>query len=148
MPRSQKRHNLIYYSGWLTVWLSLAGAVASLSMLYQTEVSRGDAVFGEWVEMKAPPYNTEIFELSAIGVTQNSRVVSTQFDYTGSTITFYRGDAQHEYQVVNRDKSLIRRITPAPRGVYFAKYGTEAYIERTTEPEPSTRGPIQFRTIN
>lgn len=148
MAKSAKRNNVLYYSGWFCVWLALGGAVTSLSMLYQNEISRGEIMYGEWVELKAPPYDTEVFELSQLGVTQNSRVLSTEFQYTGSELSFYRGDSISKYQIVNRDKTLMRRMRPAPTGVFFAKKGSEVYYERTAEPDNTRTKSIKFRSID
>lgn len=145
MAKSAKRNNVLYYAGWFCVWLALGGAVISLSMLYQKKISRGEIMYGAWVELKAPPYDTEVFELSAVGVTQNSRVISTEFRYTGSELSFYRGNAITEYQVVNHDKTLLRRVRPAPSGVYFAKQGSEVYYDRTAVPDNTQTKAIRFR---
>ncbi len=145
LAKVARRNSILYYCGWILVWITLSGVVGSMSLLYSKKITRPDIMFGEWVELDAPPYDTEVFKLTQLGVEQHNRIISTEFEFSGSEISYYRGNQKHSYQIIDRNKTLIRRTEPKPYGVFYAKRGSEEY-EKRTAPVVNQRQQARFTT--
>ncbi|ELA4929705.1 DUF2850 domain-containing protein [Vibrio vulnificus] len=86
-------------------------------------------VYGEWIEIGAPPYLTERLTLSEQGVFRNNRLVATQYQFDGKRIIVETGNGLTIYQVAGSESSpQLRRLQPATPVQRFVKKGYEDTI--------------------
>lgn len=87
-------------------------------------------VYGNWIEVGAPPYQTEILTLNAQGVYRNNRLIATQFEFDGKRITVSTGRGKSIYQVAGTFNSpQLRRLEPNSPTQRFIKQGFENTID-------------------
>ncbi len=83
-------------------------------------------VYGKWIEVGSPGYNTEVLELSDEGVLRNSRLVATQFEFDGKKIYVKTGEGISVYQMSGTMSSpQLRRVVPNSPTQRFIKEGYE-----------------------
>lgn len=79
-------------------------------------------VYGVWVEVDAPPYQSDTLELSSSGVVINNRLVSTSFEFDGKQITIITGEGTTVYVVTRPfDSPRLKRTVPVSPLKQFAK---------------------------
>lgn len=79
-------------------------------------------VYGVWVEVDAPPYQSDTLELSSSGVVINNRLVSTSFEFDGKQVTIITGEGATVYVVTGPfDSPRLKRIVPVSPIKQFAK---------------------------
>ena len=79
-------------------------------------------VYGVWVEVDAPPYQSDTLELSSSGVVINNRLVSTSFEFDGKQVIIITGEGAMVYVVTGPfDSPRLKRIVPVSPIKQFAK---------------------------
>ncbi|MGO1298105.1 MAG: DUF2850 domain-containing protein [Vibrio sp.] len=70
-------------------------------------------VYGKWIEIGVPDYDTDVLTLSARGVYLNNHLISTTFKFDGSVVTITTGDGVSRYELTTmNDIPKLERITP------------------------------------
>jgi len=83
-------------------------------------------VYGDWIEIGAPPYSTDILTFSKSGVSMNRRLISTQYEFNGKEITFTTGTGTTVYKLAGNVRSpQLRRVWPDLPSQSFVKEGFE-----------------------
>ncbi|KGK14019.1 hypothetical protein DC58_14905 [Vibrio navarrensis] len=91
-------------------------------------------VYGDWIEIGAPPYQTEILTLSEKGVYRNSRLIATSYQFNGKRITIETGIGLTVYQLAGNDNSpQLRRIVPDSPAQRLVKKGYEDTILQSVD---------------
>lgn len=113
----------------LVFLLLLLGFSSLLYFSYQDYV-HPKHVYGRWIEVGAPPYQTEVLTLNSQGVFRNNRLVSTQFEFDGKRITVYTGSGRAVYQIAGTfDSPQLRRLEPNSPTQRFIKEGYENTVD-------------------
>lgn len=114
----------------ILVFISLAIGFSSLLYFSYQDYVHPKHVYGRWIEVGAPPYQTEVLTLNAQGVFRNNRLVSTQFEFDGKRITVNTGSGISVYQIAGTfDSPQLRRLTPNSPTQRFIKEGYESTID-------------------
>ncbi|WP_428774686.1 DUF2850 domain-containing protein [Vibrio sp.] len=97
-------------------------------------------VYGNWVEIGAPTYNTEVITLDKSGVFRNSRMVATQFGFDGKMVTIETGQGKSVYKMAGTiDSPQLKRIEPYTPMQRFIKQGYEHTVDMDGEGIAKTR---------
>lgn len=89
-------------------------------------------VYGKWVEVGTPTYQTEILQLSDKGVYRNNHLISTTFEFSGSTVSISTGEGVTEYEFTGGESApQLKRIKPSMPEQLLVKHGYEAKVEAT-----------------
>lgn len=87
---------------------------------------RPSNVYGTWIEIGAPPYNTERLKFSEHGVYRNGRLIATHFEFDGSTIEVKTGRGVSIYEISGTHESpQLRRLVPNSPTQRLVKSGYE-----------------------
>lgn len=100
-------------------------ALASAMMVYLSyqQSVNPKQVFGTWVEIGAPSYQTEVLRFSEQGVHRNERLVSTNFTFNGTNITINTGNGTFVYQLTGTfNAPQLKRVEPS--------YPTQRFIRK------------------
>lgn len=91
---------------------------------------RPSNVYGTWIEIGAPPYNTERLTLNEHGVYRNGRLIATHFEFDGSTIEVKTGRGISVYEISGTYESpQLRRLTPNSPTQRLIKSGYEDTVD-------------------
>ncbi|MBE4584896.1 hypothetical protein BOO29_07915 [Vibrio navarrensis] len=91
-------------------------------------------VYGDWIEIGAPPYQTEILTLSNKGVYRNNRLIATSYQFNGKRITIETGIGLTVYQLAgNANSPQLRRIIPDSPTQRLVKKGYEDTILQSVD---------------
>ncbi|MBE3665700.1 hypothetical protein BOO30_12105 [Vibrio navarrensis] len=91
-------------------------------------------VYGDWIEIGAPPYQTEILTLSDKGVYRNNRLIATSYQFNGKRITIETGIGLTVYQLAgNANSPQLRRIVPDSPTQRLVKKGYEDTILQSVD---------------
>lgn len=113
-----------------TIFVLLALGFSSLLYFSYQDYVHPKHVYGRWIEVGAPPYQTEVLTLNAQGVFRNDRLIATQFDFDGKRITVSTGGGASVYQVAGTFNSpQLRRLQPNSPTQRFVKEGYENTID-------------------
>lgn len=117
-------------------WLGLTLLACAFGLLllfsYRDYVSPKQ-VYGSWIEIGAPSYQTEVLTFNEHGVFRNDRMVSTDFDYDGKNIEVETGLGVTIYQVTGTQKSpQLKRIEPS---IPIQRFIKEGYEDTVAPPE-------------
>ncbi len=127
-PRISKANmfRIVFWSG-----LSLlACAFATLLLFSYKDYVNPEQVYGSWIEIGTPSYQTEILTFNEQGVFRNSRLVSTNFEYDGKNIEVETGLGRMTYQIAGtRNSPQLKRVEPTIPIQRFIKEGYEDTIE-------------------
>ncbi|UUM32986.1 DUF2850 domain-containing protein [Vibrio japonicus] len=86
-------------------------------------------VYGRWIEIGTPQYNTEVLELGENKVLRNERFIATHFEFDGKKIYITTGEGTFVYQIVGTFKSpQLKRLQPNSPPQRFVKEGYEDTI--------------------
>src|SRR5690606_17847697 len=97
-------------------------------------------VYGDWIEIGAPPYQTEVLTLSDQGVYRNNRLIATSYQFNGKRIIIETGIGLTVYQITGNDNSpQLRRLVPDSPSQRLVKKGFEHTVL------PSSGGAAQER---
>ncbi|SJL84161.1 DUF2850 domain-containing protein [Vibrio palustris] len=81
-------------------------------------------VYGKWIEIGVPSYDTEVMTLSDRGVYQNNRLISTKFKFDGTLITIKTGEGVTQYERITlHNVPKLKLITPNSTSKMFVKEG-------------------------
>lgn len=108
---------------------SLAAAFAALILFSYRDFVDPKHVYGSWIEIGTPEYQTEILTLNDQGVFRNGRMVSTQFEFDGKTVEIKTGRGVSVYQLAGTPRSpQLKRLDPRLPIQRFVKEGFEDTI--------------------
>ncbi|GMM87781.1 hypothetical protein MTsN2n6_07550 [Vibrio fortis] len=125
---SKSRDLLTQALFYLLLLAGLIAAVFASYTAYQTHQKFIDPsnVYGTWIEVGAPPYDTDILSLSEQGVVMNHRLISTNFKFNGKTITINTGSGETVYAISGTFNSpQLKRLVPEIPTQQFVKEGYE-----------------------
>ncbi|WP_299691618.1 DUF2850 domain-containing protein [uncultured Vibrio sp.] len=92
---------------------------------HQQSVSPSN-VYGTWIEIGAPPYQSDILTLSENGVMMNHRFISTSFDFDGKIVTINTGSGATVYTISGTyDSPRLKRLVPSSPSQQLIKEGYE-----------------------
>lgn len=112
----------LFWSGLLL----LACAFATLLVLSYRDYVNPVHVYGTWIEIGTPAYQTEILTLNEEGVFRNDRLVSTSFKFDGKTIAIETGNGLSLYRVAGTvNTPQLTRLEPTLPMQRFIKQGYE-----------------------
>lgn len=112
------------------VFVLLALGFSSLLYFSYQDYIHPKHVYGRWIEVGAPPYQTEILTLNAQGVYRNNRLIATSFDFDGKRVTVKTGGGKSIYQIAGTfDSPQLRRLEPNSPTQRFIKEGFENTID-------------------
>lgn len=141
-------------------WSSLSILGVAFAMLlyvsYQDYVNPKH-VFGSWIEIGAPNYQTEVLRFNEQGVYRNDRLISTNFEFDGAAITIRTGNGIFVYELSGTFNSpQLKRTQPINLcSVLFAKglnilsvirEITPRSLDARRYPNTSTRNSLPFNT--
>ncbi|MEH0689013.1 DUF2850 domain-containing protein [Vibrio cholerae] len=105
------------------------GFSALLYVSYQDYV-HPKHVYGRWIEIGAPTYNTEVLTLSSEGVFRNDRLVATDFEFDGKKVFVTTGGGKSIYQIAGTFSSpQLKRLEPNSPTQRFIKEGYEDTVD-------------------
>jgi len=89
-------------------------------------------VYGRWIEIGSPEYDTEILTFSERGVFRNERLITTNFEFDGTLITVTTGSGKSIYQVSGTFESpQLKRLNPSNPTQRFIKAGFEDTVNNS-----------------
>ncbi len=110
----------------LTAILVVAIIGAYLAYLDYVDHTR---VHGEWIEIGAPSYSTDILVINAKGVYKNSRLITNQFKFDGSHVYIGTGAGNTVYKLTESfGLPQLHRTVPATPNKKFIKKGYEKRV--------------------
>nr|WP_284192696.1 DUF2850 domain-containing protein [Vibrio zhanjiangensis] len=113
-----------------TLLISLAVAFSAILYFSYKDYIHPKHVYGKWIEIGTPDYDTEILTFSERGVFRNERLITTDFEFDGTLITVATGSGQSVYQMSGTFKSpQLKRITPSSPTQRFIKSGYEDTVK-------------------
>ncbi|CAH0536303.1 DUF2850 domain-containing protein [Vibrio marisflavi] len=87
-------------------------------------------VYGDWIEVGAPSYDTDVITLNRTGVFKNNRLITTQFKFNGKRVSIETGSGVTVYAVAGSYKSpQLKRISPETPSQRLIKKGYEHTID-------------------
>lgn len=106
-----------------------------------------ERIYGDWVELNAPPFQTQTITFNTEGVFRNYRFIATQFIFNGQTVSFTTGGGQATYRLSKETSSpRLVRISPLPAGEIYLKKGAQLDSERNQSQQK--RRALISRTLN
>lgn len=113
-----------------TLFFILATAFAALLFFSYKDYVHPKNVYGRWIEIGTPEYNTEILTFNEIGVYRNDRLITTNFDFDGKLVTVTTGGGISIYQIAGTFESpQLRRLEPNSPTQRFIKAGYENTVD-------------------
>ncbi|MCA2014944.1 DUF2850 domain-containing protein [Vibrio tritonius] len=89
-------------------------------------------VYGKWIEVGTPTYQTDILRLSEKGVYRNNHLISTTFEFNGSTVSISTGDGVTKYELTGGETApQLKRVKPSLPSQTLVKHGYEHKVEAT-----------------
>ncbi|MCK6264544.1 DUF2850 domain-containing protein [Vibrio sp. ZSDE26] len=114
----------------ISVLTVLGLSFASLTYFSYQEYVNPKHVYGSWIEIGTPSYDTDVLVLSAEGVFRNKRLISTMFEFDGKQINLQTGKGEFIYQLAGTPNSpQIKRIHPSGPVKRFIKKGYEHTVD-------------------
>ncbi|MDC5705309.1 DUF2850 domain-containing protein [Vibrio europaeus] len=112
------------------IFVTLTIAFSALLYFSYQDYIHPKHVYGRWIEVGAPPYQTEVLTLNSRGVYRNDRLIATHFDFDGKRITVQTGNGDSIYQLAGTFKSpQLKRLEPNSPTQRFIKEGYENTID-------------------
>lgn len=127
------------YYFWAVMILVTAVVIGHLAYVSYQYYINPQRVYGEWIEIGMPSYDTENFIISESGVMAENRYITTSFTFDGETVRFYSGDMLYEYHIYGRNDERLRRVRGGEYPALFVKKGYEHTILKPEEVGPSRR---------
>ncbi len=113
-----------------TLFVTLAVAFAVLLFVSYKDYTHPKHVYGRWIEIGTPEYNTEILTFNERGVYRNDRLITTNFGFDGKIVTVTTGGGISIYQIAGTFKSpQLRRLEPNSPTQRFIKAGYEDTVD-------------------
>ncbi|RTZ18070.1 DUF2850 domain-containing protein [Vibrio aquaticus] len=107
----------------------LVGFSSLLYVSYQDYINPKH-VYGRWVEIGAPSYQSDTLELNEKGVYRNNRLVATQFDFDGKRIEIHTGSGTTVYRIAGTfDSPQLQRLHPNSPTQRLIKAGYEDTVD-------------------
>ncbi|RQW64897.1 DUF2850 domain-containing protein [Vibrio viridaestus] len=70
-------------------------------------------VYGVWVELNVMESRRDVFRFDELGVYRNDHLITTNFDYNGTKISFETGDGDYLYRISGtKNIPQLKRIEP------------------------------------
>ncbi|MDN3612462.1 DUF2850 domain-containing protein [Vibrio ostreicida] len=112
-----------------TLFVVLAIAFSSLLYISYEDYVNPNNVYGRWLEIGTPGYNTEVMAFNEIGVFRNGRLIATTFTFDGQEITVTTGNGNYIYAISGTfDSPQLRRLQPNSPTQRFIKEGYEKTV--------------------
>ena len=109
---------------------SLAIAFGALIYFGYQDFTHPKHVYGRWIELGVPSYQTEILVLNSEGVFRNQRLIATKFGFDGKQVTIETGNGSSIYKIAGTHNSpQLKRIVPDYPSQSFIKEGYEDTIK-------------------
>ncbi|PMK00894.1 DUF2850 domain-containing protein [Vibrio sp. 10N.261.55.A7] len=87
-------------------------------------------VYGSWIEIGTPSYDSDILTLSENGVFRNKRLITTTFQFNGKEINLKTGQGTFTYQIAGTPNSpQLKRVHPDGPVKRFIKHGYEHTVD-------------------
>ncbi|MCL9783249.1 DUF2850 domain-containing protein [Vibrio sp. S4M6] len=116
------------------LFLGIAGVSISIYLAYQDYVNP-EHVYGEWIEVGAPSYATDVIILSKKGVSKNGRFLANEFKFDGKNVTIETGDGVTIFESSDTfGVPKLNRIFPESPNKKFVKKGYEKKFEERSRP--------------
>ena len=110
---------------------TLAAGFALLIYFSYRAYTNPEHVYGTWIEIGTPVYNTDTLTLNNHGVFKNGRLIATQYDFTGKRIYVETGSGISIYEMAGTERSpQLKRLQPNSPTQRFIKQGFEHTIDR------------------
>jgi len=123
-------HNSMFKTVAISIFVLLAIGFGSLLYFSYQDYVHPKHVYGRWIEVGAPPYQTEVLELNANGVFRNERLIATHFEFDGKQVFIETGRGASIYQIAGTfDSPQLRRLQPNSPTQRFIKEGFEETID-------------------
>lgn len=125
---------------WLTLGLLAIGFTLLIIVSYRDYINPKH-VHGSWIEIGTPSHLTEVLTFNEQGVFRDHRLIATQFEFDGKSISVTTGSGLTVYQLSGTvDSPQLRRVQPLLPHQRFIRAGYEHTI--STDPTPSRRSAI------
>ncbi|MGR5132421.1 DUF2850 domain-containing protein [Vibrio alfacsensis] len=130
-PSFWARHQFKIIKGAFVLFsCSLLGFTSYQLYASYTDYIDPNKIYGEWIEIGAPPYQTEHLNFTPDGVFRNHRLIATQFEFDGKQITLNTGLGKTAYQISGSHLSpQLRRVKPALPEQRFVSKGFEHTVQ-------------------
>ncbi|MCL9781981.1 DUF2850 domain-containing protein [Vibrio sp. S4M6] len=69
-------------------------------------------VYGLWIEVGTPSYDTEVIKINEVGVYKNSHLITTHFDFNGTELEINTGKGRTVYALDKDDPNILKRTQP------------------------------------
>ena len=121
----------------LFIFIALALLFSTLLYYSYQDYVHPKHVYGTWIELGAPPYQTEILTLSEHGVLRNNKLIATQFEFNGKRVTIHTGNGNYVYKIAGTLQSpQLKRLEPSSTTQRFIKQGYEHTVA-SAEDDPA-----------
>lgn len=140
-PSFWHRHRLIMIKSAFGIF-ACSFLVLTSYLLYRSyhDFRDPEKIYGEWIEIGAPPYQTERLTFSPDGVYRNHRLVTTTFDFDGKVITLHTGLGKTAYKTAGSHLSpQLHRIEPLIPDQRFVRKGFEHTVKGSESGAASRR---------
>jgi len=125
---------VVFKSLFATVLGTAALACGALIYFGYQSYTNPSQVYGSWIEINAPEYQTDILTLNARGVFRNNRLISTSFNYDGKNIEIETGKGTTIYALAGTQNSpQLKQIQPGSPIQRFIKQGFEGSLTEENE---------------
>ncbi|MGL4828338.1 MAG: DUF2850 domain-containing protein [Vibrio sp.] len=119
-------NELVFKSVFWSSLTILGTAFTVLLYLSYQDYVNPKQVFGAWVEIGAPSYQTEVLRFNEQGVFRNDRLISTNYEFNGVEITIRTGSGTFIYELSGTFNSpQLKRIQPSSPTQRFIREGFE-----------------------
>ncbi len=113
-----------------TILTILGFSFASLTYYSYQEYVHPRHVYGSWIEIGTPSYDTDILTLTEGGVFRNKRLITTTFEFDGKKINLKTGQGEFVYQLAGTPNSpQLKRVHPDGPVKRFIKQGYEHTVD-------------------
>lgn len=107
--KNQKRAMII---GGSLLGILVVGSSSVLLGRYLDREGRVSKIYGTWVEQGVPAYLRDSMVIRKEGVYIDQRIVDTDFNFDGHTLTYiYQGD-KYKYVVKDENVTVLERVAP------------------------------------
>ncbi|NLS11893.1 DUF2850 domain-containing protein [Vibrio sp. SM6] len=106
-------------------------------------------VYGEWIEIGTPHYDTERLMFDQYGVKRDNKRIATGYDFDGKEIIVNTGRGRQIYRLTgNSDSPQLQRIHPRTPVQQFVKAGFEHTVERSADAVSTRREAVSSHFRN
>jgi len=108
----------------------LAGISVAITLNLKTGQKPNKMIlFGSWIEVGAPKYNTDTYTINKSGVYKNSRLLTTNYQFDGSELVVETGGGRYVYLLETKDSPQLKRVHPRLPQLQLVKKGYEHTVD-------------------